>query len=157
MKQRILLLSVLGALILTGQGTVFRNPSSSASPNPVYVVRGLNYQPQRAAFIDSAGNMGGVIGNLSDCVRVDGTSGACGSGGGGGGSVVFVDHEAPGGSINGSNASFTLAVTPTTGSLSLYRNGLLQRAGIDFTLSAAAITFSTAPGSGDWLDASYRH
>lgn len=157
MNRKLLLLSVLSALILTGQGTVFRNPNSSPTPNPVYVTRGLNYQPQRAAFIDSAGNIGGVIGNLSDCVRVDGTSGACGTGGGGGGGVVFVDHEAPTGSVNGSNASFTLAITPTTGSLSLYRNGLLQKAGTDFTLSAAAITFSTAPGSGDWLDASYRH
>lgn len=74
-------------------------------------------------------------------------------------SAVFVDAEVPGGTMNGTNAAFTLANPPApTNSLTLFRNGILQRVGIDFTLSGTAITFAagSVPQTGDYVRAYYR-
>jgi hypothetical protein len=73
-------------------------------------------------------------------------------------SFNFVDKETPSGSINGSNTTFTLANTPTTGSEHVYLNGLLQEsgAGNDYTISTNTITYLTAPISGDKIRVSYR-
>jgi len=73
--------------------------------------------------------------------------------------AAFIDAETPGGSANGSNTSFALAHTPAPStSLTLYRNGLIQSNGIDFTLVGSAITFSAGsiPQTGDILLAYYR-
>jgi hypothetical protein len=72
--------------------------------------------------------------------------------------VNFSDAEVPSGTINGSNVTFTLAHTPSpAASLQLF-NGIVQKAGgIDFTLSGATITFTTAPSSGSVLQAWYRY
>ncbi len=73
----------------------------------------------------------------------------------------FTDGETPGGTINGTNLAFTLAATPSPAlSLRLYKNGMLQQQGSDYTLSGATITFistGAAPQTGDTLTASYRH
>ncbi|BDC51983.1 hypothetical protein F183_A42980 [Bryobacterales bacterium F-183] len=124
-------------------------------------MRGFLFGLGRTAMINSTGQIDAVQGNLSDCVRVDGSSAPCGTGGSGGsgGGANFVDHETPGGLVNGSNATFTLASTPSpASSLSLLRNGLLLKASVDFTLSGNTITFFTAsvPQSGDLLEANYR-
>ena len=76
---------------------------------------------------------------------------------GGGGS--FADGEIPTGTINGSNRTFTLANTPTAGSLHLYQNGVRLRPTTDYTLSDATITIAVAatPQTGDWLYADYRY
>ena len=61
--------------------------------------------------------------------------------------------------MNGTNTAFTLATPPApTTSLTLFRNGILQRVGIDFTLSGGAITFlaGSVPQSGDYVRAYYR-
>ena len=70
----------------------------------------------------------------------------------------FVDKEIPSGSINGSNTSFTLANTPIGGSEHIYLNGMLQEsgAGNDYTISGTAITFITAPLTGEKIRVSYR-
>lgn len=73
---------------------------------------------------------------------------------------AHVWNETPGGAINGVNATFTLAAAPSpAGSLLLFRNGLLMRAGAgkDFTLSGSSITFlgGNLPQTGDDLVASY--
>jgi uncharacterized protein YoxC len=76
-----------------------------------------------------------------------------------GSTAVFVDAETPVGTINGTNAAFTLAHTPApAASLSLYRNGLEQTNGIDFTLNGAALTFvsGSIPQTSDFLAAYYR-
>ena len=75
-------------------------------------MKGVGFVLGRAAVINSSGQIDGAAGNLSDCVRVDGSSGPCGSSGGG---VLpsFSDGEVPGGSINGTNTSFTLANQPS--------------------------------------------
>lgn len=70
----------------------------------------------------------------------------------------FVDRETPSGTVNGSNVTFTLANTPTAGSEHVYLNGLLQEpgSGNDYTISAAVITYLTAPLTGDKIRVSYR-
>ena len=118
--------------------------------------RGAGYAPSQAVYIDSAGLLEAVGGNLTDCVRVNGTSGPCGSSGAGPG---FVDGETPAGLISGSNAVFTLGNPPApAGSLALYRNGLIQQQNVDYSVAGNVITF--APGSlpltGDTLMATYR-
>lgn len=72
---------------------------------------------------------------------------------------VFVDGETPGGAINGSNKSFTLANSPSPAtSLDLYRNGLVQSVGVDYTIAGNTITFLqiATPQPGDLLQAFYR-
>jgi hypothetical protein len=84
--------------------------------------------------------------------------GATGSGGGGSGSSNFITRETPSGTMNGTNTTFTLANTPTTGSEELYLNGLLQDEGTgnDYTISTSTITMLVAPLSSDKLRVSYR-
>jgi hypothetical protein len=78
--------------------------------------------------------------------------------GGGLTSTNFVDKEIPTGAINGANATFTLANTPTSGSEHVYSNGFLQEsgAGNDYTITGAVITMLTAPLTGEKLRVSYR-
>jgi hypothetical protein len=121
-------------------------------------MRGIGYGIGRAAMINSAGQIDAVVGSLGDCVHVDGSSGPCGSGGGSG-FAGFSDAEVPAGLVNGSNAVFTLSASPSpVSSLGVFRNGLLQTQGADYTVSGNAITFFTAslPQAGDILQATYR-
>jgi hypothetical protein len=72
---------------------------------------------------------------------------------------LFTDGETPSGLVNGSNTTFTLAGTPVpAASLELYRNGLVQTSGVDYSLSGNTISFlsAAAPQSGDILQAYYR-
>lgn len=159
--------TVTGSAPSSGSSTPPGN--SSSSPILISDVTGLqaalNARPPegtgfavaRTAIIDSTGAIDGAVGNLSDCMHVDGTSGSCGSSSGA--SVGFVDAEVPGGTLDGSNASFTLANSPSPAlSLELFRNGLLMSQGGDYTLSGNAVTFFTLsiPQPGDVLLASYR-
>jgi hypothetical protein len=108
----------------------------------------------RVAFVDALGALDSVDGNASDCVHVDGSTGPCG-----GQAASFVDGDSPTGIVDGANGSFTLSGTPTPStSLAVYRNGILQKAGQDFSVSGATITFVTVavPQPGDTLLASYR-
>jgi hypothetical protein len=118
---------------------------------------GASFGVSRSAIIDAAGAIGAAAGNLSDCVHVDGTSAPCSAGSGT--SLAFIDSEVPSGTINGSNAAFTLASVPyPTSSVAFFRNGLLLKQGADYTLSSNAITFQTGamPQPGDVLAAFYR-
>jgi hypothetical protein len=69
----------------------------------------------------------------------------------------FVTEETPSGSINGSNTYFTLANTPTTGTVKVYLNGIRLKsgAGNDYTMGTSAINMTTAPISGDVLLVDY--
>jgi hypothetical protein len=129
-------------------------------PNALAVrpTEGVGFVAGRAAVIDQAGQIDGATGNLGDCVKVDGSSGPCGSGGGGG-VPSFSDGETPTGAINAINTTFTLNFSPSpTVSLTLSRNGLLMKQGTDYSLSGAVITFfaGSVPQTGDVLLASYR-
>jgi hypothetical protein len=77
--------------------------------------------------------------------------------GGGAAASIFVESETPSGSINGSNVSFTLKNAPAPGTLQLYRNGVRQGAGGDYTITGNSITFGAAPSSGDVLLADYSY
>jgi len=122
-------------------------------------MKGVGFGVGRAAVINQAGQIDGAAGNLGDCVRVDGSSGPCGAGGGGAGAGSFADAETPAGAVNGVNAVFTLASTPSpAASLELFRNGVLQRQGADYQISGNVVTFflASVPESGALLVASYR-
>lgn len=112
----------------------------------VYVDQGTTYGEAR--FFCTA-NTGGTLGSTAVTYVQDGSGTLSTSN--------FVTEETPSGSINGSNTSFTLANTPTAGTLKLYLNGvrLKSGAGNDYTLSTATITMTTAPISGDVLIADY--
>jgi hypothetical protein len=68
----------------------------------------------------------------------------------------FVTAEVPSGSINSSNTSFTLANTPVTGTVKVYRNGLRQIVGTDYTISGTTITYLYAPTTGDSIVTDYQ-
>ncbi len=124
-------------------------------------IRGAGFAPGRAAFINNAGQLEAVVGNLGDCVLVDGSSAPCG-GGTTPSDIAYADRETPGGNITGSNRSFTLAQTPSpAASLLLYRNGLLLAPTQDYDLDTPTktITFRLGeyPQTGDILTASYRY
>jgi len=92
-------------------------------------------------------------------VHVDGSSGPCGTSGSVSAGPNFTDGEVPAGAVNGSNVSFTLSAAPTpASSLAVYRNGILQEAGFDYTVAGNTIQFLTVstPQNGDTLLASYR-
>jgi hypothetical protein len=119
---------------------------------PAYTAGGL-------AMIDASGFLETVTGNVSDCVHVDGSSGPCGTAASGAAGPNFTDAEVPAGLVNGTNASFTLSAVPVpTSSIALYRNGVLQAVGQDYTLAGNTIQFAAAstPQAGDTLIASYR-
>ena len=65
-------------------------------------------------------------------------------------------QEAPSGTVNGSNVTFTLSQTPSDGArVLLWQDGLFQRQGTDYTISSLTITMATAPETGQTLDAFY--
>jgi hypothetical protein len=118
-------------------------------------VMGAGYSSSRAAVIDSLGALDGAVGSSGDCLHVDGTAGPCGTGS----AALFVDNESPAGTMDGINASFALANTPNPpSSLTFFRNGLLLRAGTDYSLAGKTIIFASGslPTPGDILQVSYR-
>ncbi len=123
-------------------------------------IKGVGYTSSRVAMINSNGAIESVLGNLSDCIKVDGTAGACGTGGTGTSAPsVFVDAETPAGAVDGSNGVFTLSGNPSPAlSLQIFRNGMLQRAVVDFSLTGNLISFVSGgiPQSGDVVQAYYR-
>src|SRR5579883_2350310 len=117
-------------------------------------VKGPSFAAGRVVLVDSAGMLESAGGTASDCLRVDGSSGPCGGAG-----ASFVDGEPPSGIVDGSNATFSVSAIPDpAGSLAVYRNGLLQKAGSDYNASGQTIQFVAAavPQPGDTLLASYR-
>ena len=94
-------------------------------------------------------NTGGTLGSTAIAYASDVTSGLTTSN--------FVFDETPSGTINGSNADFTLANTPTANTLRVYMNGVrvLSGSGNGYTLSTATITFTTAPVTGDNIRVDY--
>ncbi|MBI4875943.1 MAG: hypothetical protein HY822_15005 [Acidobacteria bacterium] len=120
-------------------------------------VMGPGFAASRTAVISAAGQLEAASGDPVDCLRVDGTSGPCGSTGGT--LASFVDGDTPAGAVDGANGAFTLSSAPSpASSLLLYRNGILQKRGLDYSLSGNAIVFAGAsiPQTGDVLLASYR-
>lgn len=118
-------------------------------------MKGPAFAINRIALINNLGRIVGVGGLPGDCVRVDGTTGTCGTGA----PIGFVDMEVPVGTLNGVNGIFTLGQAPSpAASLHLYRNGILQKKSSDYTLTGNGVTFLSVsiPQPGDTLTASYR-
>lgn len=84
-------------------------------------------------------------------VAVPGSTGPPGPPGDGTG--VF--GETPFGTQDGVNTAFTLADTPRSASVAVYRNGLRERLGVGFSVSGSTITFSTAPMGSDEIAVDY--
>lgn len=62
-------------------------------------------------------------------------------------------EEVPTGTVNGSNAVFTLAFTPDDPSaVSVYLNSLLET---EYSITGATITFTTAPALGQSVYVTY--
>ena len=140
--------------------------ADSASPIPESQVTGLigdlaarpikgpAFAASRTAVVDGSGLVESATGNATDCVHVDGSSGPCGSG-----APSFVDGDLPLGIVDGSNATFALTAVPAPStSLSVYRNGMLQKPSLDYTAAGNSIQFVVAatPQPGDTLLAGYR-
>lgn len=117
-------------------------------------LKGPAFAAGRTAMVDATGMLAAVTGNASDCVHVDGSTGPCGDSDPG-----FVDGDSPSGIVDGSNVSFGLSAAPDPAtSLALYRNGVLQKVGQDYTLTGSTVQFVAAstPQPADTLLASYR-
>ena len=68
----------------------------------------------------------------------------------------IIENEVPGGAINGSNYSYTLASVYQTGSLKVYKNGVrMKGSGNDFTEVSGGFTMTTAPAAGTVLLCDY--
>ncbi len=113
--------------------------------------KGVGYGTNAVAIVDDNGAIETAVGDPGNCVFIDGTTGPCGQ-------ATYSDAEVPGGTINGSNAAFTLANTPLGASLTLTRNGVALTANTDYTLTGTSIQFQPGaiPQPGDTLLASYR-
>ncbi len=117
-------------------------------------VKGPALAAGRAAIVDASGLIESAVGNATDCLHVDGSSGPCG-----GGAPAFVDGDLPAGIVDGSNAMFTLTAIPNPStSLSVYRNGMLMKPSLDYNATGNSVQFVAAstPQPGDTLLASYR-
>jgi hypothetical protein len=98
-----------------------------------------------------------VISNLSN--TMNSLTNTVGNIAGGTTTANFVDAETPSGNVDGTNLSFALANTPSLPTdVTLYKNGIVQLYGIDYTVSGSIITFSSGepPVTGDELLAYYR-
>lgn len=161
-------LSTNDRLLLTSQ--------TAPAENGVYVFNGSGVALTRAADMDAWAEIGGALigvaagGTANGSKLVLFTNTATGTLGttavtstvinaaAGLSSTNFVDAEIPSGSINGSNTTFTLANTPTSGTEKVYLNGirLYPGAGNDYTISTNTITMATAPLTGERIVVDYR-
>ncbi len=163
------------SVTLSNGERLFVRTQSAPAENGIYVFNGSGAALTRAADMDSwaevpgalfaveegtthadtiwlcTANQGGTLNSTAITFQAIGISSGLTD-------TNFVNAEVPSGSINGSNADFTIANTPTSGTLAVYLNGLRQRsgAGNDYTLTGTTITFTTAPISGDYIEVDYR-
>jgi hypothetical protein len=147
----------------TGSGTVTAGAASNQTAIPESSViglqadlgqrplKGVGYGINAVAMVDSNGMLQTVVGDIGDCVFVDGTTGPCTQ-------PIYSDAETPGGIVDGMNNTLTLQYTPLGLSLMLFRNGLYQTPNFDYTLNGSSIVFAAGaiPQPGDTLTASYR-
>lgn len=75
--------------------------------------------------------------------------------GGGLSSSNFVFNEVPSGTINGVNTTFTLANTPTAGTVVVFLRGLRMKLTTDYTISGTTLTMINIPDTGDDLIVDY--
>lgn len=149
----------LGASVFTTPSVVLGTAAAAGSSGAAIqtdatIVAFDATSPSTQAFSDAA-----VVGVAAVAARRDHKH-AMPANPGGLSSANFADNEVPAGTVDGVNATFTLAATPTAGTQHLYKNGIRQNpgAGNDYTISTATITFlaGNIPQTGDALLADYR-
>lgn len=140
-----------GIYVFNGSGSAMTRATDSDAWDEltgtlVYIDQGTTYGDKR---FYCTSNTGGTLGSTA-VTYVQDTAGTLSP-------SNFVTEETPSGSINGSNTTFTLANTPTAGTVKLYLNGVRQKsgAGNDYTITTNTITMTTAPVSGDVLLVDY--
>jgi hypothetical protein len=160
---------------LTSGERLFVRAQSTAAENGLYTFNGSGSALTRVADMDAWAELPGAFFAIEEGSTYADTLWLCTNNQGGtlGSTAItfqqigiasgltdsnFVDAEVPSGTINGSNTSFTLANTPTSGTVKLYLNGQRLRSGSgnDYTISGTTITMGIAPVSGDYLEAEYR-
>lgn len=160
-------------------GASANGSSSSASGPATTQILGLNIAPVDTAslpdgnvltYVKSAGNFQflPVGGGASGVTSLNGLTGVITITGGtdisvavSGSSIVvsftgsiptvptFNDDVTPTGTIDGSNATFTISPAPSpAASLQLFLNGVLQYRGTDYTLTGGTIVYTTPPTVG---------
>ena len=63
--------------------------------------------------------------------------------------AIYFKKVAFTGAINNTNDAFTLTTSVRVNSETVYLNGLLQEAGVEYTVASGVITFASAPQTGD--------
>lgn len=167
--------AVFDGVTLTSGEILFVRSQSAAEQNGLYTFSGSGSALTRIATMDAwveipgaffaveagttyadtiwlcTANAGGTLGTTAITFQqIPTTAGLSSSN--------FVENEVPSGSINGSNADFTIANTPVAGSERVYLNGMrcFGGSGNDYTISGTTITMATAPLSGERLIVDYR-
>lgn len=163
-----------GIALTSGQRLLVKNQSTAAE-NGIYIFNGSSSALTRATNMDAWTEVPGAWTTVEEGSTLEHTIWLCSANQGGtlgstaitwvnitpsaGGLTTsnFVFSETPSGSINGSNTSFTLANTPTAGTQTGVLSGVSLRSGSgnDYTISGNAITMTTAPLTGEWLQYSY--
>lgn len=165
--------STFDGISLTNGDRVLVKDQSTASQNGIYDFNGSSSALTRSSDSDAfdelvgsfvyvdqgtvngearffcTSNSGGTLGTTAVTYAQD-SSGTISS-------ANFVTEETPSGAINGSNTGFTLANTPTAGTVKLFLNGVRQKSGSgnDYTITTNTITMTTPPISGDVLITDY--
>jgi len=62
--------------------------------------------------------------------------------------IDYIYNEIPSGNVNSSNMVFVLANTPTSNTVRVALNGMVQTPVIDYTISGKNINFVKAPRTG---------
>ena len=127
-----------GSTGIGGTGTTGTGTSTITLPIPISDVTGLS--STISTINTTVANLSSMVGNLVA-------------------SPLFVDGETPSGLVNGTNTTFALAGSPSpVTSLEVYRNGLVQTIGVDYTISGNVVSFLSVatPQTGDILQAYYR-
>lgn len=68
-----------------------------------------------------------------------------------------VFDETPTGAVDGANDTFTLANTPTAGTVRVYEGGLRKLETTDWSISGDTITFTYNPPNGSYIRVDYEH
>jgi hypothetical protein len=69
--------------------------------------------------------------------------------------LIIVKNEVPTGTVNGSNAVFTLSSAASNNEVTVTINGVKQKETTDYSLSGTTLTFTVAPFTGAIIEVFY--